>query len=157
MAMPGRLPTAGRAGPACGAARLLRMSQAERDALFARGDPGPIPDGACRGIVIVAPGTALAVGAAALVSLFAWRGKVFNAAAGWVSNRILPFGLRAVTAKVYEGTSRLDGRACIVLDYSETSLVARRVRDEVRLLRPGLYLGKAYWGGVRLIGFALEF
>jgi hypothetical protein len=133
------------------------MSRAELDALFARSDPGPIPDGECRGTVIVAPGTALATGAAALVGLLAWQGKVFDAAAGRVWNRVLPLGLRAVTAKVREGTGRRDGRACIVLDYSETSLVARRVRDEIRLVRSGLYLGRAYWGEARLIDFALEF
>jgi hypothetical protein len=132
------------------------MPQAELDALFARGDPGPIPDGACRGTAIVAPGTALAVGAAAVIGLF-WRGKVFDADGGRLVNRILPFGLRAVVARVHREASRLDGRACIVLDYSRTSLVARRVRDEIRLVRPGLYLGRAYWGGVRLFDFALKF
>jgi hypothetical protein len=132
------------------------MPQAELDALFARSEPGPIPDGACRGTAIVAPGTALAGGAAAVIGIF-WRGKVFDANSGRIVNRILPVGLRAVVARVYRGTSRLDGRACIVVDYSQTSLVARRVHDEIRLVRPGLYLGKAYWGGTRLIDFALEF
>jgi hypothetical protein len=155
--MPGRPPAVGRTAPACDAARFLRMSRAELDMLFAGSDPGPIPDGECKGTAIVAPGTALAIGTATLVGIFAWQGKVFDARAGRVWNRILPFGLRAIVAKVCKGTSRLDGRACIVLDYSETSLVARRVRDEIRLIRPSLYLGKAYWGEARLIDFALAF
>jgi hypothetical protein len=93
---------------------------------------------------------------AALIGRIAWRGKVFDSQAGRVTNRILPFGLRAITADVQKGASWRDGRECIVLDYSQASLVARGVRDEVRLLRPGLYLGRAYWRGVRLVDFALE-
>ena len=60
-------------------------------------------------------------------------------------NRILPFGLNAIIAKVYKAPSWLDGKECIVLDYSETSLVAHWIRDEIRLIGPGLYLGKVYW------------
>ena len=44
-----------------------------------------------------------------------------------------------------------------VLDYSETSIVASRIRDEIRMIEPGIYLGKVYWDKKRLIDFALEF
>jgi hypothetical protein len=44
-----------------------------------------------------------------------------------------------------------------VLDYSETSLVARWIRDEIRQIGPGTYLGKVYWEKKRLIDFALVF
>jgi hypothetical protein len=70
---------------------------------------------------------------------------------------ILPFGVKAIVAKVYKGPSWLDGKECVVLDYSETSILASRVRDEIRMIEPGLYLGKVYWGKNRLIDFALEF
>lgn len=46
---------------------------------------------------------------------------------------------------------------CIVLDYSETSIVAHYIRDEVRLIEPGFYLGKVYWAHERLIDFCLQF
>jgi hypothetical protein len=72
-------------------------------------------------------------------------------------NKILPFGLNAIIAKVYKGESWLDGKECIVLDYSDTSLVAQWIRDEIREISPGIYLGKVYWGDKRLIDFALEF
>ena len=72
-------------------------------------------------------------------------------------NRILPFGLNAIIAKVYKDKSWLDGKECIVLDYSDTSLVAQWIRDEIRAIGPGLYLGKVYWDDKRLIDFALEF
>jgi hypothetical protein len=62
-----------------------------------------------------------------------------------------------VIAKVYNGDSWLDGRECIVLDYSDTSLVAHWIRDEIREIGPGTYLGKVYWSKQRLIDFALQF
>ena len=65
--------------------------------------------------------------------------------------------LNAIIAKVYKGASWLDGKECIVLDYSETSLVAHWIRDEIRQIEPGLYLGKVYWDKKRLIDFALKF
>jgi hypothetical protein len=40
---------------------------------------------------------------------------------------------------------------------SETSLVAGWIRDEIRQIGPGLYLGKVYGGKKRLIDFALKF
>jgi hypothetical protein len=82
---------------------------------------------------------------------------VFDPASGTLKNRILPLGLNAIIAKVYKGPSLLDGKECIVLDYSETSLVAHWVRDEIRLISPGLYLGKVYWDKDRLIDFTLKF
>ena len=72
-------------------------------------------------------------------------------------NRILPLGLNAIIAKVYKAPSWLDQKECIVLDYSETSLLARWIRDEIRLIGPGTYLGKVYWDKKRLIDFALQF
>jgi len=56
-----------------------------------------------------------------------------------------------------EGPSLLDGKECIVLDYSDTSLVASHVRDEIRRIERGFYLGKVYWDKERLIDFSLDF
>ena len=138
-------------------AQLLRMSQADLDALFTRSEAGPIPDGEGKGTAIIASGTSFNDEIATLVNFFAWQGKVFDAKAGLLKNKILPFGLNAIVAKVYKGSSWLDGKECIVLDYSETSLVAQWIRDEIRLIEPGLYLGKVYWNNSRLIDFALKF
>jgi hypothetical protein len=38
----------------------------------------------------------------------------------------------------------------------ETSLL-KWIRDEIREIAPGTYLGKVYWGKKRLIDFVLEF
>ncbi|MGH7872306.1 MAG: hypothetical protein ACREQO_08820 [Candidatus Binatia bacterium] len=138
-------------------AQLLSMSQADLDTLFTQSSAGDIPDGEADGTAIVAPGTMFSPNIAKFVSLFAWQGKVFDGKKGVLKNRILPFGLNAIIAKVYKGASWLDGKECIVLDYSDTSVIAQWIRDEIRQIGPGLYLGKVFWEKKRLIDFALKF
>jgi hypothetical protein len=138
-------------------AQLLKMTQTELDDLFKASDSGPIPDGQADGTAIIAPGTVYSPEIATLINYFAWQGKVFDSKAGYLKNRILPLGINAIVAKVYKAPSWLDGKECIVLDYSETSLVAHWVRDEIRLISPQLYLGLVYFDRTRLIDFALKF
>jgi hypothetical protein len=137
--------------------QLLKMSQPQLDELFSSSAVGEIPDGEATGTAIVAPGTSFNPEIAKFISLFAWQGKIFDRDRGVLRNKILPFGLSAIIAKVYKGDSWLDGKECIVLDYSDTSLVAHWIRDEIREISPRVYLGKVYWGRQRLIDFALEF
>ena len=137
--------------------QLLNVSQAQLDEQFAQSPAGDIPDGEAKGTAIVAPGTKYTAEIAELINHFAWQGKVFDAKKGVLKNRILSFGLNAIIAKVYKGPSWLDGKECIVLDYSETSIVAHWIRDEIRLIAPGCYLGVVYWKKKRLINFALQF
>ena len=136
---------------------LLGMSQPELDALFSAHEAGPVPDGEAKGAAIIAPGTIFSPEIAAAINVFAWKGKIFDAKAGFLRNEILPFGLKAIVARVYKAPSWLDGKECIVLDYSETSLVASHIRDEIRLVDENLYLGKVYWDAKRLIDFSLDF
>jgi hypothetical protein len=139
------------------ASQLLKMSQSELDALFSAHEAGPLPDGEAKGTAIIAPGTPFSAATAEVINIFAWKGKVFDAKAGYLRNEILPFGLKAIVARVYKAASWLDGKECIVLDYSETSLVAQHIRDEIRLVDADFYLGKVYWDSKRLIDFALDF
>jgi len=136
---------------------LLKMSQEQLDELFTNSPPGEIPNGEAKGTAIIAPGTSFSDEIAEFISHFAWQGKTFDKAKGVLRNRILPFGLSAIIAKVYKEPSWLDGKECIVLDYSDTSLLAHWIRDEIREIAPGFYLGKVYWGKKRLIDFAIEF
>jgi hypothetical protein len=136
---------------------LLDMTQKELDLLFESSPAGEIPSGEAKGTAIIAPGTRYSDSIAQIVNIFAWQGKVFDPAKGVLKNRISIFGVAAIVAKVYKGQSWLDGKECIVLDYSDTSLLAHWVRDEIRLIGPGLYLGKVYWGKDRLIDFCLQF
>jgi hypothetical protein len=139
------------------AKQLLGMSQAELDALFSAHEAGPIPDGPAEGTAIVAPDTPVSEAIAAFVNAAAWKGKVFDAKDGFLRNEVGPFGVRAIVARVYKAPSWLDQKECIVLDYSQTSLVAAHVRDEIRLVDDGFYLGKVYWDSKRLIDFSLDF
>lgn len=139
------------------APRLMAMSQTELDDLFRASPPGDIPNGQAKGTAIIAPGTKYTDNIAELISHFGWQGKVFDAEKGLLKNRILAFGVEAIVAKVYKDASWLDGKECIVLDYSQTSLLAHWIRDEIRLIGPGFYLGKVYWAKERLIDFSLQF
>ena len=136
---------------------LMRMSQEQLDDLYRASPAGPIPSGEGQGTVLIAPGTAVAETAARLIHLLAWQGKVFDPEGGELRNEILPIGLWAVIAQVYKGPSWFDGRESIVLDYSRTSLIAHWIRDEIREVAPGLYLGIVYWEHDKLINFALTF
>jgi len=137
--------------------QLLAMSQAQLDDLFRSSPAGDIPNGSANGTAIIAPDTRYSAPIAEVINHFGWQGKVFDAANGSLKNRILAFGVEAIIAKVYKGPSWLDGKECIVLDYSQTSIVASRIRDEIRLISPDFYLGKVYWNKDRLIDFCLQF
>jgi hypothetical protein len=136
---------------------LVKMSQAQLDDLFVQAAAGDVPSGEAKGTAIVAPGTTYSQDIANFINHFAWQGKVFDPTKGVLRNKILPVGLNAIIAKVYKGPSWLDEKECIVLDYSETSLLAHWVRDEIREVVPHVYPGKVYLGKKRLIDFALEF
>jgi hypothetical protein len=138
-------------------AQLLSMSQAQLDDLFRSSPAGDIPNGTANGTAIIAPGTLYSQPIAQMINVFGWQGKVFNAEKGLLKNRVSAFGIEAIIAKVYKGPSWMDGKECVVLDYSETSLLAHWIRDEIRQIGPGFYLGKVYWDKDRLIDFCLQF
>jgi len=137
--------------------QLLKMTESQLDELFTNNPAGEIPDGEAQGTAIIAPGTAYSQEIATLINHFAWQGKTFDAKAGQLKNRITSFGLNAIIAEVYKGPSLFDNKECIVLDYSKTSLVAHWIRDEIRLIGAGFYLGRVYWDKKPLIHFALQF
>ena len=139
------------------AAQLMAMPQKQLDDLFSSSPAGDIPNGQGTGTAIIAPGTTFTPEIAELISVFGWQGKTFDAAHGTLTNRILAFGLNAIVAQVYKTESWFDGKECIVLDYSKTSLLAKHIRDEIREIGPGLYLGIVYWDKTRTINFSLQF
>jgi len=137
--------------------QLLAMSQKDLDDVFSSSPAGDIPNGEAEGTAIIASGTPFSAEIASLINVFTWKGKTFDAAHGTLTNRILAFGLNAIVAEVYKAASWFDNRECIVLDYSKTSLVAKHVRDEIREIAPGTYLGLVYWEKDRTIHFSLQF
>jgi hypothetical protein len=146
---------------------FLKLSAEQLDTIFRNATAGAIPNGQGDGTAILAPGTMVSDTIAKFVHIFTWKGKVFEAdpidsQRATLKNRLLLLGTKAIVAEVYRDESWLDGKECIVLNYSQTSIVAQWIRDEIREVSPGLYLGVVYWGkqkpeAHRLIHFALKF
>jgi hypothetical protein len=137
--------------------QLLQMTESQLDALFSTSLAGDIPNGEAQGTAIIAPGTKFSAELAEFISVFGWKGKTFDAKRGLLTNKISFFGLNAIIATVHKGPSLFDKKECIVLDYSETSLLATWLRDEIRNIGPGFYLGKVYGHDSPLMHFALTF
>ena len=146
---------------------FLKLSEEQLDAIFRSAPAGAIPNGQGEGTAIIAPGTAVSDDIAKFIHIFSWKGKVFepdviDPQRATLKNRLLLLGTKAIIAQVYKGESWLDAKECIVLDYSRTSIVAQWIRDEIREVSPGVYLGVVYWGkekagAKKLIHFALKF
>lgn len=143
--------------PAVTASALPSLRRRRLAALFDSGAVGAIPDGKARGTVLLGTGDPLGRPTAALVHAALWRGKVVDRRAGRLKNLMGPTSIPAIVAAVYEGPSWHDGRPCIVLDYSRTSWVARWIRDEIREIAPGLFLGLVFLGRFHVLDFSLDF
>jgi hypothetical protein len=161
---------------------LRQKSQVELDILYSRLTSGPLPSGAYNGYVIfddsenntverilatVVP--APLEGWMKKVGTTLWRGKTFDATRGTLTNRMGP--VNRFPARVYCGQSLLDSRReSIVLDYAYGDGIpgyvealdwpmtrkGLSIRDEIRMVRPGLYLGRAYIRGLYALNFVLR-
>ena len=136
---------------------LVRMSPAERDAVFRSSPAGEVPSGKGDGVALLPFGPVLTRVAAAVIRALIWMGKVFDPRYDGLRNRMTPFGFRLIRAKVYKHPSWVDGEECIVLDYSRTSLVAHWIRDEIREVAARTYLGQVFVRGRKLLHFTLTF
>jgi len=120
---------------------LVGLSSTKLDQLYASGSAALIPDGASKGKAVFFAGTA-ATSPMEKVARYIWQGKEFDRAQGTLMNRIV--GFKAIRAQVYTGTSLFDSGPAIIIDYEKTSKVFGWIRDEIRLIGPDLYLGRAY-------------
>jgi len=135
----------------------LSLTGAELDTRFAEAEAGPLPVGFGTGTAIIASGL-VGKAIALWVRLFGWRGKVFAPDGRSLKNVITVFGVRAIRAEVRHDASWVDTKQCVVLDYSQTSLIAKWVRDEIREVEPGRYLGMVFLRGHKLpVRFLLDF
>lgn len=141
--------------------KWLGMDREELDAIYQNCEhAGALPTGEMRGTAIVA-GSQLSRVLAKLARMFAWQGKVFDVfaadgTAGVLVNKVTFLSLTFIVAKVYRDDSWMDGQETIVIDYSTTSFFFKKVRDEIREVEPGVYLGKVWWGKTRILDFALS-
>ena len=137
----------------------LGQTREQLDEIYCDAEPGVMPTGDMHGTAIVA-GSMFSRIVALFARLFSWQGKVFDmfaedGQAGVLVNKISPFSLTFIVARVYREPSWMDGKATIVIDYSKTSFFAKVIRDEIREVEPGVYLGKVWWGKTRILDFAL--
>lgn len=135
---------------------LVRMTNEELDDVFRAGPAGELPAGVVRGTALVFTGTLACRILARLAYWFAWQGKRIDPTRDGLVNRITPLRLPLIRARVTHGASWVDGEECTVIDYSKTSWVARMVRDETRLVAPGLHLGVVWLWRHRTAWFALR-
>jgi hypothetical protein len=136
---------------------MLKMSQAQLDDLFTQSPVGEIPSGQAKGTAIVAPGTTYTQDIANFINHFAWQEKIFDLTKGILRNKILPFGLNAIIARLYKGPSWSDNK-------SASFSISRRRRcwhigsaTKFATSRHTFISAKFSWGKKRLIDFALEF
>lgn len=137
---------------------LLRMPESTLESLYKASPVGSVPSGHTRGTMLFFPGTPFTPVLARLVRATTWTGKLFDSNSGTILNKILPFGrLHTVRAKAYHGESLLlPTEKAIVLDYTVSTWPWSLIRDELRMVAPGLYLGPAYIGGKKRFYFTLE-
>jgi hypothetical protein len=124
--------------------QLARMSWPELECVYRQSPPGTIPQGYLRGRAIYRPGAPL-TGTRSKLTHLLWHGKDFCSADGTLINQWC--GVRAIRARVELGPSWLDGEPSIIMDYHGMSRVWADVRDEIRQVAPGLYLGAMYRRG----------
>ncbi len=131
---------------------LRRLDDRELGLLFGSSPAGDIPHGRLPGTAVLFPGTPACGPLAWLVHLVVWQGKETEPSGRSLRNLIGPLRMRTIRALLSHDRSWVDDRECVLIDYSRTSVVARMVRDEVRLVAPGLYLG-VIWLWKRRVGW----
>lgn len=146
------------AGSRAGLEALSRMSFDQLERLYREGSvPSDLAalDGRPRGRLLAVRNTGRGPLARALRTVtglraFPWAGKVFRATSkdhGEGRNRLrLGAESELVPFETCFEESVLDGRRCIVLDYDlkANPAPARRIRDELRRVGDGLYMGPMF-------------
>lgn len=128
--------------------QLEKCGLKELEQLFRKGSANKFPSGDADGVVLLEPAFTKKFGE------LIWKGKNFNLQKMELTNRIL--GLRLILGKLRKGPSFLDGKQCLVIDYTKTSWEARDVIDELREISRGVFLGRAYRNGIYFASFALK-
>jgi hypothetical protein len=118
------------------------MSWCDLEQLYRQAAPGAIPAGYLRGRAIYCPCAPLTPMRSKMTQAM-WQGKHFCPADGTLINQWC-LNTKAVRARVCPGESWLDGGPSIIMDYRGMSHVWKDVRDEIREVAPGVYLGLMY-------------
>jgi hypothetical protein len=118
---------------------LVRSDRATLEALYTNGTVSTPPPGFAPGRAIPNPGARNTMRRSNVIGVL-WKGKVFSDEQ--MINRLMG-GREAVTASVYVGESWLDGKPSLILDYAGSKRFGD-VRDEMREVSPGVYVGLTY-------------
>ncbi len=135
---------------------LRRMDNRALDRLFRSSPAGEIPHGRLPGSTLLFPGSRACGLLARLVHLLVWQGKETEQGGRSLRNLVGPLRARAIRALLSHDRSWVDGDPCVLIDYSSTSRLAHMVRDEIRLVSPGLYLGVVWLWKRRVAWFTLR-
>ncbi len=122
---------------------LLKLNEEELDSLYLRGVSGAMPDGVGQGQVLMAQ---KGLNKDFDLVFFLWQGKAFERLTDASANVVnLALGLRLIKAKAYVGDSWFElGGEAIVIDYQNSSILAKSIRDEIRAIGGDIWLGRAY-------------
>lgn len=121
--------------------QLIRMDACQLQEVYRNGKMCATPCGAVKGWAILSAGKPISVPRTYLTRLM-WQGKEFSCDGTMMINRA--FGTKMVQAQVFPDTSWFDGQPTLAFDYQCTSKLFGKVRDEVREICPGTYLGLTY-------------
>ena len=127
--------------PGTSLAQLKQFCPAELEALYAQAQAGTPPVGRLRGYVLVMTGKPCPKLAARTANL-AWKGKVFEPDGCFVNQWLL--GFRALGSQAILGPSAWDDQPALVMEYAPGTPIFGNIRDEIREVAPGLYLGRLY-------------
>ena len=137
--------------------KLEKMEWSQLDALFRHSSAGQTPCGFYRGRVFSSPDKCGSKILATTTNTI-WVGKHIDSDAGTVLNQ-WRIG-KVIKGQAYTGSSWFDEAPSFVMDYSHTSLVWKKMRDELREVAPGVYLGVTFQrnpqGGSFRLFFGLE-
>jgi hypothetical protein len=117
---------------------LRRLDQCQYDELFRNGTACDAPCGKTRGVVLYSEGRHPK--AKARLQGMIWKGKTFRGDGTFINR--WP-GFEAVTASVEFGVSRFDEKPCLVMEYAPDAPVFGGVRDELREISAGVWLGRS--------------
>ncbi len=131
---------------------LKALKNKDLEVLFARGTAELVPSAANPGATADGTGLPIILPGSVTVTNFAfnfWEGKRFTTDANGKTtlvNKLAGDWIQDVSAEVVripEGLSG-DGKPSILLNYAASNRVAARaIRDEIRMVAPGIYLGRA--------------
>jgi hypothetical protein len=160
---------------------LMAKTQLELDKLYSQLTAGPLPNGFYEGYVKFDDSSDNDIERLLAISLppqledwfksigvGLWKGKTFNKDQKTCTTSV--GFVKRFPAKIYCGQSLLDSRReSIILDHAFNDTVSGYVsaidwpmgrkglgvRDEIRMVKPGLYLGRAYLKGIYALNFIL--